>query len=191
MKNPKGGRPADYTREDLLNMLLKYAEKHPNQTVRLFELEAETGIKRHIWSYNVKDEIDKINKEVQRVKIAKTGIDLPSVEQILLSCKNNEKMLRVQIQTLIDLVQDMSKYQDAAKAIKVMKTDYENKIAELECSIKEKDKKIDELYTQINKLIIDSENPNRCREQGIKSNLIEFNNENREKFKERAKKLLL
>lgn len=191
MKNPKGGRPADYTREDLLNMLLKYAEKHPNQTVRLFELEAETGIKRHIWSYNVKDEIDKINKEVQRVKIAKTGIDLPSVEQILLSCKNNEKMLRVQIQTLIDLVQDMSKYQDAAKAIKVMKTDYENKIAELECSIKEKDKKIDELYTQINKLVINSENLNRCREQGIKSNVIEFNNENREKFKERAKKLLL
>lgn len=191
MKNKKGGRPADHTREDLLNMLLKYTEKHPNQTVRLFELEAETGIKRHIWTYNLKDEIDKINREVQRVKIAKTGIDLPSVEQILLSCKGDEKKLAIQIQTLIDLVQDMSKYQDVARTVKVIKNDYENKVTELECIIKEKDKKIDELYTQINKLVIDSENPNRCREQGIKSNVIEFNSENREKFKERAKKLLL
>ena len=191
MKNSKGGRPADHTREDLLNMLLKYTEKHPNQTVRLFELEAETGVKRHIWTYNLKNEIDKINKDIQKVKEVHSGIDLPSVEQILLSCKGDEKKLAIQIQTIIDLVQDMSKYQDAAKSVKIIKNDYENKINELECIIKERDKKIDELYTQINKLVIDSENPNRCREQGIKSNVIEFNSENREKFKERAKKLLL
>lgn len=191
LKNPKGGRPARYEKNELLDILNKYVQEHPNRTIKLFELEAATGIKRYVWTYNAKDEIDKINREIQKVSVVHSGIDLPSVEQILTSCKGDEKKLAIQIQTLIDLVQDMSKYQDAAKAIKVMKTDYENKIDELECSIKEKDKKIDELYTQINKLVINSENLNRCREQGIKSNVIEFNNENREKFKERAKKLLL
>lgn len=191
MKNPKGGRPARYEKDELLDMLNKYVEEHPNRTIKLFELEAATGIKRHVWTYNAKNEIDKINKNIQKVKEVRSGIDLPSVEQILTASKDNDKMLAVQIQTLIDMVQDMSKYQDTAKAVKVMKNDYENKVAELECTINEKDKKIDTLYEQINKLVIDSENPNRCREQGIKSNVIEFNAENREKFKERAKKLLL
>lgn len=82
MKNSKGGRPADYTKEQLLEILLQYTKEHPDQTVRLFELEAATGIKRHVWSYNMKDEIDKINKEVQKVDVARTGISLPSAEQI-------------------------------------------------------------------------------------------------------------
>lgn len=191
MKNTKGGRPIKYTREQLLELLLNYTQEHPSQTVRLFELEEETGVKRYIWSYNMKDEIDRINREIQNVSIARTGIELPSVDQILLSCKGDEKKLAVQLQTLVDMVQDMSKYQDATKAVKVMKADYENRLNELECIIKEKDKKIEVLYEQINKLVIDSDNPNKRKEQGIKSNVIEFTPENMEKFDARARKLLL
>ena len=191
MKNNKGGRPADYTKEQLLEILLQYTKEHPDQTVRLFELEAATGIKRHIWSYNIKDEIDKINKEVQKVDVARTGISLPSAEQILTSCKGNEEKLAMQIQTLIDMVQDMSRYQDAAKTVKVMQKDYENKLDELNCIIKEKDKKIQELFTQINRIAIDSENPNTRKEKGIRNNIIEFTPQNMEEFKSRAEKLLL
>ena len=191
MKNNKGGRPADYTKEQLLEMLLQYTKEHPDQTVRLFELEAATGIKRHVWSYNMKDEIDKINKEVQKVDVARTGISLPSAEQILTSCKGNEEKLAMQIQTLIDMVQDMSRYQDAAKTVKVMQKDYENKLDELNCIIKEKDKKIQELFTQINRIAIDSENPNTRKEKGIRNNIIEFTPQNMEEFKSRAEKLLL
>ena len=191
MKNSKGGRPADYTKEQLLEILLQYTKEHPDQTVRLFELEAATGIKRHVWSYNMKDEIDKINKEVQKVDVARTGISLPSAEQILTSCKGDEEKLAMQIQTLIEMVQDMSRYQDAAKTVKVMRKDYENKLDELNCIIKEKDKKIEELFTQINRLTIDSENPNTRKEKGITSNIIEFTQQNMEAFKERAEKLLL
>ena len=139
MKNPKGGRPVNYTKEQLLEMLLQYTKEHPDQTVKLFELEAATGVKRHIWLYNMKDEIDKVNREIQKVDVARTGISLPSVEQILTSCKGNEEKLAVQIQTLLEMVQDMSRYQDAAKTVKVMQRDYENKIVDLECIINEKD----------------------------------------------------
>lgn len=191
MKNSKGGRPADYTKEQLLEILLQYTKEHPDQTVRLFELEAATGIKRHVWSYNMKDEIDKINKEVQKVDVARTGISLPSAEQILTSCKGDEEKLAMQIQTLIEMVQDMSRYQDAAKTVKVMQKDYENKLDELNCIIKEKDKKIEELFTQINRLTIDSENPNIRKEKGIQRNIIEFTQKNMEEFKNRAEKLLL
>ena len=191
MKNSKGGRPADYTKEKLLEILLQYTKEHPDQTVRLFELEAATGIKRHVWSYNMKDEIDKINKEVQKVDVARTGISLPSAEQILTSCKGDEEKLAMQIQTLIEMVQDMSRYQDAAKTVKVMRKDYENKLDELNCIIEEKDKKIEELFTQINRLTIDSENPNIRKEKGIQSNIIEFTPQNMDAFKDRAEKLLL
>ena len=68
MKNPKGGRPANYEKNQLLDILNKYVEEHPNKTIKLFELEAETGVKRHVWTYNAKDEIDKINKDIQKVK---------------------------------------------------------------------------------------------------------------------------
>lgn len=191
MKNPNGGRPANHTKEQLLEILLQYTKEHPRQTIRFFELEAATGIKRHVWTYNMKDEIDKINREIQKVDVARTGICLPSVEQIMLSCKGNEAKLAEQIQTLLDMVADMSKYQDAAKAGRVMKKDYENKLEELECIIKEKDKKIASLYEEINKLTMDSENPNRRKEQGIRSNIIEFTPKNIEEFKNRAEKLLL
>lgn len=172
-------------------MLLQYTKEHPDQTVKLFELEAATGVKRHIWLYNMKDEIDKVNREIQKVDVARTGISLPSVEQILTSCKGNEEKLAVQIQTLLEMVQDMSRYQNAAKTVKVMQRDYENKLEELECIIKEKDKKIEELFTQINRLTIDSENPHTRKEKGIKSNIIEFTPQNMEEFKNRAERLLL
>lgn len=191
MKNPKGGRPAGYTKEQLLEILLQYTKEYPDQTIRLFELEAATGIKRYVWTYNMKDEIDKINREIQKVETARIGISLPSAEQILTSCKGNEEKLAAQIQTLIEMVQDMSRYQDAAKTVKVMQKDYENKIDELNCIIKEKDKKIEELFTQINRLAIDSENPNIRKEKGIKGNIIEFTPQNMKEFKNRAEKLLL
>ena len=191
MKNNKVGRPAGYTKEQLMEILLQYTKENPHQTRRLFELEAATGIKRHVWTYNMKEEIDRINREIQKVETARTGISLPSAEQILTSCKGNEEKLAVQIQTLIEMVQDMSRYQDAAKTVKVMQKDYENKLDELNCIIKEKDKKIEELFTQINRLAIDSENPNIRKEKGIKSNIIEFTPQNMNEFKSRAEKLLL
>ena len=139
----------------------------------------------------MKEEIDEINREVKKVDVARTGISLPSAEQILASCKGDEEKLAMQIQTLIEMVQDMSRYQDAAKTVKVMQKDYENKLEELNCIFKEKDKKIEELFTQINRLAIDSENPNTRKEKGIKSNIIEFTPQNMNEFKSRAEKLLL
>lgn len=192
MKNPKGGRPAQHTYEQLLELLFKYTEEHPNQTIRLFELEEATGIKRYIWSYNMMDEIDKINKEIQKVNVARTGItSLPSAEQIFISCNGNKNEIISRIESLLDMVRELSKYQDAAVSAKTMKGDYENKLHELECIIKEKDKKIGELFAQINKITCDSDNPNLRSKYGIKGNLLELTPENIEAFEERRNKLLL
>lgn len=192
MKNKKGGRPAQYTHEQLLEILLQYTEENPNQTVRLYELEEATGIKRHVWSYNMMDEINKINREIQKVNIARTGISpFPSAEQILISCDGDEKKLAAQIESLLDMISGLSKYQDAELAARVMREDYENKLNELNMIIKEKDKKIDELFAEINKLTVDSGNPNKRKEKGIKRNIIEFTPENIEAFHSRTKKLLL
>lgn len=192
MKNNRGGRPAQYTREQLLEILLQYTEDNPNKTVKLCELEEATGIKRHVWSYNMMDEINKINREIQKVNIARTGTSpFPSAEQILISCKGDEKKLAAQIESLLDMVRSLSRYQDAELAAKVMRRDYENRIEELECIIKEKEKKIEELFDEINQLTIDSGNPNVRKERGIKSNIIELTPQNMEEFKSRAEKLLL
>ena len=192
MKNPKGGRTAHYTHEHLLDLLLKYTEEHPNQTIRLFELEEATGIKRYIWSYNMADEIDKINREIQKVNVARTGISsLPAAEQIFISCNGNEKELVSRIEALLDMVRDLSRYQDVAMSVKVMQGDYENKISKLECIIKEKDKKIGELFAQINRITCDSDNPNLRSKYGIKGNLLELTPDNIEAFNERRNKLLL
>ena len=192
MKNPKGGRTAHYTHEHLLDLLLKYTEEHPNQTIRLFELEEATGIKRYIWSYNMADEIDKINREIQKVNVARTGISsLPSAEQIFISCNGNEKELVSRIEALLDMVRDLSRYQDVAMSVKVMQGDYENKISKLECIIKEKDKKIGELFAQINRITCDSDNPNLRSKYGIKGNLLELTPESIEAFNERRNQLLL
>lgn len=192
MKNNRGGRPAQYTREQLLEILLQYTEDNPNKTVKLYELEEATGIKRHVWSYNMMDEINKINREIQKVNIARTGTSpFPSAEQILVSCKGDEKKLAAQMESLLDMVRSLSRYQDAELAAKVMRRDYENKIEELECITKEKEKKIGELFEEINQLTIDSGNPNVRKERGIKSNIIELTPQNIEEFKSRAERLLL
>ena len=192
MKSNRGGRPAQYSHEQLLKILLQYTEDNPNQTVKLYELEKATGIKRHVWSYNMMDEINKINREIQKVNIARTGISpFPSAEQILISCKGDEKKLTAQIESLLDMVRNLSKYQDAELAAKVMQRDYENKIDELEYIIKEKEKKIEGLFAEINKLTVDSGNPNTRKEKGIKSNIIELTPQNIEEFKSRAERLLL
>lgn len=86
----------------------------------------------------MKEEINKINREIQKVDVVRTGISLPSAEQILTSCKGDEEKLAMQIQTLIEMVQDMSRYQDAAKTVKVMQKDYENKLEELNASSKKR-----------------------------------------------------
>lgn len=191
MKNPKGGRPANHAKEDLLKALLEYTKANPDQIIKLADLEKATGIKRHVWEYNLRDEIEKINQEAKREETARSGISIPSAEQILISCRGDERKLTMQIQALVDIAQDMSRYQDAEKAARAVRRGYENRLEELECIISAKDRQIDELFAQLNMLVADSENPNTRKEKGIKKNVMELTPENMEAFTERAEKLLL
>lgn len=191
MKNSKGGRPANNTKEDLMKKLLEYTKEHPDQSVKLSELEKATGIKRYVWEYNLKDEIEKINHEIRKVEIAMNGREIPSAEQILMSCRGDEVELTARINDLVNLVREMSKYQEAEMAMNVMKRDYENRLEKKDCIIREKEKTIDKLFEQINRLLIDSENPNTRKEKGIKDNFLKLTPENMEMFNEMAEKLLL
>ncbi len=49
------GRPNLYTDEQLLNVLKDYQKNHPNQKIKYVQLEKATGIKVHIWKYQMRD----------------------------------------------------------------------------------------------------------------------------------------
>lgn len=59
------GRPNLYTDEQLLNVLKDYQKSHPNQKIKYVQLEKATGIKVHIWKYQMRDTIEAINKKIE------------------------------------------------------------------------------------------------------------------------------
>ena len=97
------GRPALYTNEQLLNALKDYQKNHPNQKIKYTQLEKATGIKVHIWKYQMRDTIEAINKKIAGANIpARTGYNLPSVEDMLINIENEPAMQKYYLQTLSD-----------------------------------------------------------------------------------------
>jgi len=89
----------------LLNVLKDYQENHPNQKIKYSQLEKATGIKVHIWKYQMRDTIESINKRIAGANIpARIGYNLPSVEDMLINIKNEPSMQKYYLQTLSDMV---------------------------------------------------------------------------------------
>ena len=59
-KTRGGGRPLKQTDEELRDILAKYALSHKGRITYL-KLEKETGIKRHVWSRRMSEEIRSLN----------------------------------------------------------------------------------------------------------------------------------
>ena len=72
------GRPALYTKDELMDILIEYQKNHPNKKITYSDLERETDIKRHIWKYQMKDVIEARNNKQLKSNIPDTtGFQLP------------------------------------------------------------------------------------------------------------------
>ena len=89
------GRPALYTKDELMDILIEYQKNHPNKKITYSDLERETDIKRHIWKYQMKDVIEARNNKQLKSNIPdNTGFQLPSVDEIMKNCDNDMEEIK-------------------------------------------------------------------------------------------------
>ena len=108
--------------------------------------------------------------------------ELPSADEIVSKHYGNKARLIENVQGLLDLVSDM--YTDALKGadFKELEKNYQRQITEFNEVIVQKERIIDSLNREIDSLYLDSENPIKRKEKGLKTNLIEINAENIKKL---------
>lgn len=184
MKDVKLGRKPKYTNEFLINTLNEYFKKNPFEKIKLSKLERETGIPRHIWRDNevIQELIHSLNNTSCIPARSERKFELPSADEIVSKHYGNKARLIENVQGLLDLVSDM--YSDALKGseFKELEKNYQRQIAELNEIIAQKNRLIDNLNKEIDSLYLDSENPIKRKEKGLKTNLIEINAENIKKL---------
>lgn len=184
MINTKVGRKPKYTNEFLISELNKYFKKNPFEKIKLSKLERETGIPRHIWRDNevIQELIHSLNNTSSIPARSERQFELPSADEIVGKHYGNKARLIENIQGLLDLVSDM--YTDALKGagFRELEKNYQSQIKELNEVIAQKERVIERLNREIDSLYLDSENPIKRKEKGLKTNLIEINAENIKKL---------
>ncbi len=174
MSNSKG-RKSTHTKEELLQALNKYILKHPHSKVTLSGLANESGISRNIWKFNeeLREIIDKINNPPV---ISQNEIDvvLPNSEELVNKYYSNKPKLIRAVQDSFDIINKLYDYAKIGFNVAERERAYKNEIEKLKAVNKEKDKIIEELNIEIDKLYIDSASPLQRNKQKIKDNLIEL-----------------
>lgn len=185
------GRPNLYTNEILLETLKEYQRKYPKQKIKYSQLEKETGIKEHIWKYQMKDIIEAINKKIAKADIPQiTGYNLPSVEDMLKNIEQNPNMQRYYLQTLLDMVNSLYQYKEAKKTIDDLKAEHKIAMNSINAENDELKKLLQEQQDILNKYIIDSESKPKREQQNIKDNVIKLSSENLKKYDEMFEMLI-
>lgn len=191
MNNNNDGRPNLYSKDELLKKLMEYQKKYPNEKIKYSKLEKETQIKRHIWQYSMKDTIEAINKKISGADIPeREGYSLPSVHEMVITIEKDPKMLEICLQTLLDMVEDLIKYKESKKTIDILESDHEEEIKKLNLEIAELKRLLNNQQDIINKFILDSAAKKQREKQGIKDNIIQFNNVNLEQYNQMFEELM-
>lgn len=176
----KAGRKPKYSNELLINEINKFVENNPFEKITVGKLVKTTNIPRHIWRDNItiQELIASLNNTSCILKPTEKELLLPSAKDLVDKHYGNKNKLIQDIQSLLDLVSDL--YENATEGAKAkeIKQSYEHKIKELEETIKQKDNIINKLNTEIDQLYLDSENPIKRKELGLKDNLIQINPNN-------------
>lgn len=179
----KDGRPQIYSDEYLLKQLQDYKKAHPGQKIRLIDLERATNIPTHIWKYRMKEYIQELNLQEQANKIPDgRGIVLPSAHDMCLKCGDNAQMIEDTFEMLLNLINTLQSYKEAASTINEIKNEYEKKIAQLELENKEKDNTIQSMNDIINHYILSSASEKKRLEHDIKENLLVLDVDHMEQF---------
>lgn len=185
------GRPALYTNEQLLNILKDYQKNHPNQKIKYAQLEKATGIKVHIWKYQMRDTIESINKKIAGASIpARIGYNLPSVEDMLINIENEPSMQKYYLQTLSDMVNNLYQYKEANKSIDILNADHKEEIDTLKMENNELKKIIDNQQDVLNRYILSSASKQKREQEGIKDNIIQLDAESLKRYDEMFEALM-
>lgn len=180
MKYASPGRKPKYDWETLINALKKFANQNPYKHIKISELARVTGIPRHIWKDNIKIKkvITEINNPPIIVSPENLNYTLPNAQQLVENNYSNKANLIKAVQDCLDVINDL--YDKALVGIntEINNKKYIEQIAELKCTINEKDNEIRKLNNEIDLLYLDSESPTKRKSKGIKKNLIELNANN-------------
>lgn len=111
-KEKRSGRPEVYTDKQLKDILLKYTVKNTGKKINSLQLEKETGIKRHVWSRRMKQEIDDLKSPVDSELGGRDGsLPLPNVVELVETYWSNKKKLIQSLCHVNELIQ--SSYEQA------------------------------------------------------------------------------
>lgn len=179
------GRPQIYTDEYLDEKLNEFIKKYPDRTISYPELEKETGVPKHIWKYRKADIIKSYNKNRNNKAPEPSGkIVLPSAEEVIAKYGDKPELLKTYIGRLLELLAKADSYQNEERTIQELEHKYKSQIEELTVKNKQQEKTIRQLNKTLSGMMLDSQYPDRRKEEGIKENVLEFSPENSVKYRD-------
>lgn len=186
-------RTEKYTDNDLLQAINEYIIKNPNKPLSYAALGRETDIPEHVYKRRMKDFVEEYNEglELKAPKVNANNIIFPSVDDVILMCKNNPKNSRVLIETLLSQAEENMQRASYKKQMEEMEKTHKLEVHKYEMQIKELTQEVKNLEHMLSLIMINSAYPDKRKEQGIKSNIIEFSRENEKKYNDMLKNLEL
>ena len=179
------GRPQIYTDEYLDEKLNEFIERFPDRMISYPELEKETGVPKHIWKYRKADIIRSYNKNRNNRAPEPSGrFMLPSAEDVMKKYGDKPKLLKTYIGRLLELLAKADSYQNEERTIQELEHKYKSQIEELTVKNKQQEKTIRQLNKTLSGMMLDSQYPDRRKEEGIKENVLEFSPENSVKYRD-------
>ncbi|KGR85702.1 hypothetical protein CD30_19105 [Ureibacillus massiliensis 4400831 = CIP 108448 = CCUG 49529] len=164
-----------YSDSELKKILLEYSNKNTG-VIKYLGLEKETGISRKTWKRRMEETINHLNRKVitSHNNVGSGEIPYPNFDLIIDRFSNDEKGLREALyhiqEVFIKNIEENNKLSD-----QVMKKD--KRIDELTHEIEKLKRNLYEKKQEVNyyeKLMIESTNPSVRKRKGISSNLIEI-----------------
>ncbi|BDH61472.1 hypothetical protein MTP04_16020 [Lysinibacillus sp. PLM2] len=164
-----------YSDSELKKILLEYSNKNTG-VIKYLGLEKETGISRKTWKRRMEETINNLNRKVitSHNNVGSGEIPYPNFDLIIDRFLNDEKGLREALyhiqEVFIKNIEENNKLSD-----QVMKKD--KRIDELTHEIEKLKRNLYEKKQEVNhyeKLMIESTNPSVRKRKGISNNLIEI-----------------
>lgn len=181
MEPRKPGKPENYSKKQLKELLFEYRKKNKG-TISFLGLEKETGISRKTWKRRMGEVIEELNQIVtlQKVTINDAELPLPNIDLIFDKFSNNPQGLRDALFHLNEVISKI--YNDNINLQKTLeeKNKIEKALTKKVEKLEKDNNKLSNEVAHYEKMIIESMNPSMRKRMGIKNNLIEINKDNRE-----------
>ncbi|PGS68223.1 hypothetical protein COC69_27060 [Bacillus cereus] len=172
MNKREKGRPQKYTDEELTKILLDYTSKTPGK-INYLTLEKVTGIKRHVWSRRMGQDIQRLNAPLLTENNQAPALPLPNIEFIIERYGHNTKALSGALKHVNEVIQSL--YDDALQSQK--------KIQQYKENIRQQQQKIKELTLTLREyenIIAGSVYKENREKNQIQNNILTINHTNQE-----------